>query len=82
MTILSHPSKIYLKPFVNQDTLQKYGFKLLKEQWRGGSSVVYLTIQNHRTIYHGGKYEFYHFDGLGLCECFELLWVEAIDKSA
>lgn len=81
MKIAGHPSRIYFKPFVNQNTLKKYGFKIIKEQWRGVSSVVYMSIQNNHIIYNGGKYEFYHFDGLGLCECFEIVSVEEVHQS-
>jgi hypothetical protein len=80
MKTASHPSRIYLKPSIDQHILKRYGFKIIKEQWRGGSSVVYMTIQKDDIIYHGGKYEFYHFHGIGLCECFEVIAVEEVPK--
>ena len=71
MTI-THPSKIYLKPHVSQDSLKKYGFRIVREQWKGGSPIVSMTIAHRDVVYEGIRYETYNLDGIGLCECLEI----------
>jgi hypothetical protein len=52
--------------------LRRYGFRILKEQWRGGSSAVFLTLARGEFIYEALKYETYDWYGIGYCECLEI----------
>jgi hypothetical protein len=70
--ITQHPSKIYFKPCITQQKLRRYGFRILKEQWRGGSSAVFLTLTRGEFIYEALKYETYDWYGIGYCECLEI----------
>jgi hypothetical protein len=70
MTI-QHPRKIYFKPCITQHRLIRYGFRILKEQWRGGSGLVFLTLTRGEFIYEAVKYETYDWYGIGYCECLE-----------